>query len=94
MPNSIADKTKKKKVKDNKLMLSKKNPITKTIAYKVIHINSAVNNKWIEVFVLIIILKNKIKKKKKKIFIVSTIIFIFIYLTYINFYFYFVIKFT
>lgn len=76
IPNSIAEKTKKKKVKDKIFKLSYTNPINKTIAYKVIHNNSAVNNKCKEVLVLIKIL-NKIKKKKRNnIFKLSTIIFI------------------
>ena len=65
IPNSIAENTKKKKVKESIFKLSKINPTSRTIVYKVIQSNSAVKSKWREVFVLIKILKN-IKKKKKK----------------------------
>jgi len=73
IPNSIAEKTKKKKVRESIFKLSKIKPINKTIAYKVIQSNSAVSNKWIAVFVLIIIL-NKIKKKKRNNMFKSPII--------------------
>ena len=45
MPNSTADKTKKKKVNESRLELSYRKPIESTITYKVIHKSSAVNNK-------------------------------------------------
>ena len=60
IPNSIAENTKKKNVKDIKLILSKKKPIIRVKAYNDIHINSAVSNKCKFVLVFIIILKNKI----------------------------------
>lgn len=65
IPNSIAEKTKKKKVKDKIFKLSKIKPKNNVIAYKVIQRISAVNNKWRAVLVFIKIL-NKIKKKNKK----------------------------
>lgn len=73
-PNSMAEKTKKKKVKESTFKLSKIIPIKKTIAYNVIHNNSAVSNKCKEVFVLIKILKRIKKKNKNNIFKLSTII--------------------
>jgi hypothetical protein len=45
IPNSTADKTRKKKVKDKRFILSKTNPTEITIIYNVIQSNSAVNNK-------------------------------------------------
>lgn len=59
IPNSTADSTKKKKVKEIIFKLSYIIPVNKTIEYKVIHNNSAVSNKWSAVFVLTIKL-NKI----------------------------------
>ncbi len=76
IPNSIAENTKKKKVKESIFKLSKINPTSRTIVYKVIQSNSAVKSKWREVFVLIKILKNIKKKKKNNIFKLSTIIII------------------
>lgn len=76
MPNSIAENTKKKKVKESIFKLSKINPTSRTIVYKVIQSNSAVRSKCREVFVLIKILKNIKKKKKNNIFKLSTIIII------------------
>jgi hypothetical protein len=72
--NSIAEKTKKKKVKDITFRLSKINPIKRTIAYKVIHNNSAVKSRCREVLVFIKILKRIKKKNKNNIFKLSTII--------------------
>jgi hypothetical protein len=69
-PNSIAEKTKKKKVNDNKFKLSKIKPTKSTIAYKVIHSISAVSNKCKAVFVFKIKLKN-IKLKKIKSTLIS-----------------------
>ncbi len=66
IPNSIAENTKKKNVKDKILRLSYINPINITIEYKVIHNNSAVNNKCREVLVFTTILKSINKKKQKK----------------------------
>jgi hypothetical protein len=74
MPNSMAEKTKKKKVKDKTFKLSKINPINKTIPYKVIQSNSAVKSKCRLVLVFIITLKSNIKKKKNKILISPIII--------------------
>jgi len=68
IPNSIAEKTKKKNVKANMFKLSYTNPINKTTLYKVIHNNSAISNKCIAVLVFIIILKNISKKKRSKMF--------------------------
>jgi hypothetical protein len=45
IPNSIAEKIKKKKVKESIFKLSYTRPTNKTIAYKVIHSNSAVRSK-------------------------------------------------
>ena len=64
IPNSIAEKTKKKNVKDKTFKLSKITPIKKTIAYKVIQSSSAVNKRWRLVFVFTIILNSNKKKKK------------------------------
>ena len=75
-PNSIAEKIRKKKVKESTFKLSFTKPTIKTTEYRVIHANSAVKSRWIEEFVLTIILeiikkKNKIKRfkspKNKKI---------------------------
>ena len=69
IPNSTADKTKKKKVKEMIFMLSYKIPICRTIIYKVIHKISAVNSKCraLETFkVTVIIIKKKITKYKFK----------------------------
>ena len=68
-PNSTADRIKKKNVKDNKFVLLNNKPIYNVIIYKVIHINSAVNNKCSEVFTfktILIKIKKKIKNKKFK----------------------------
>ena len=77
--NSTADNTKKKKVNDSKLILSYKNPTDNTTIYNVIHNNSAVNNKWIELTTLLVILKN-IKKNNKKYKFKSPTIINYIYL--------------
>ena len=65
IPNSTADRTKKKNVNESKLTLSYKKPTERTIIYKVIHNNSAVNNKCSALDTLLAILriskKNKIK---------------------------------
>jgi len=63
-PNSIAESTKKKNVKASKFKLSYVKPTINTIAYNVIHNNSAVSNKCNAVFELINTLMSKIKKKK------------------------------
>jgi hypothetical protein len=62
IPNSTADKTKKKKVKDKKLTLSYSNPIDNESTYSVIHSISAVNSKCSAVFTFTIIVTS-IKKK-------------------------------
>ena len=62
IPNSTADKTRKKKVNDKKLTLSYINPIERERRYNVIHNISAVNSKCNAVFTLIIMV-NSIKKK-------------------------------
>jgi len=64
-PNSTADKIKKKKVKESRLRLLYIIADNKTRIYKVIHNNSAVNNKCNAVLTFIIILRNKIKKRIK-----------------------------
>jgi hypothetical protein len=58
----MAEKIKKKKVSDRILRLSYTKPTKRTMEYKVIHSNSAVNNKCKAVLVLI----NKLLKIKKK----------------------------
>lgn len=65
IPNSTAERTKKKKVNDNKLILSYKNPTDKTIIYKVIHNNSAVKSKCKALETLFAILKINKKNKMK-----------------------------
>jgi hypothetical protein len=65
IPNSTADNTRKKKVKDNKFMLSYIKPADKTIIYKVIHSNSAVKRRCNEFEGLITRLANKKKNRKK-----------------------------
>ena len=72
IPNSTADKTKKKKVNERRLILSTRNPTERTITYKVIHSNSATNNKCNELEILKEIL-NKIKKKRTKYMLTSPI---------------------
>ena len=59
IPNSTADKIRKKNVNDNIVSLSQITPIIKTSAYSVIHKNSAVKSKCIAVFTFINILANK-----------------------------------
>lgn len=61
-PNSTADRTKKKKVNDNRFKLSKINPDNKTSIYNVTHKSSAVNNKCKAEFTFITIVKNNKKK--------------------------------
>ena len=73
IPNSIADKTKKKNVKERMFKLSYIKPINKVIAYIVIHNNSAVSNKWSDVLVFMTILNSINKKNKKNKFMLSTI---------------------
>lgn len=74
IPNSTADKTKKKNVKDKIFKLSNSRPTIKDTPYKVIHKISAVNSKCTEVFVFTKRLKKIKKKNKIKIFKLSTII--------------------
>ena len=69
IPNSTADKTKKKKVREIIFMLSYRIPMCKTMIYRVIHKISAVNSrcKALETFkVTVIIIKKKITKYKFK----------------------------
>ena len=66
--NSIAEKIKKKKVNDNKFKLSYKNPKYKTILYKEIHNNSAINNKFNDEFIVIKNKKNNRKNEKNNKF--------------------------
>lgn len=68
IPNSIAEKIKKKNVKDSMFKLSYTRPTNKTIEYKVIHNNSAVNSKCNAVLVLISKLPSMKKKKNIKVF--------------------------
>ena len=65
IPNSTAERTRKKKVKDSKLRLSNNSPAEGVIRYKVIHKISAVSRRWSELEGLITKL-TKIKKKTKK----------------------------
>ena len=65
IPNSTADKTKKKNVRERRLILSVRNPRDKTIRYNVIQSISAVNNKCNAFEILNDILKS-IKKNKIK----------------------------
>jgi hypothetical protein len=60
-PNSIAEKMRKKKVRESIFKLSYANPTNRTIAYNVIQSNSAVSNKCKAVLVLI----NKLPKIRK-----------------------------
>ncbi len=71
--NSIADKTKKKKVNDKIFKLSYKRPTTKVIPYKTIQMSSAVKSKCSAVFVLMKTLNSSNKKKTNNKFNVSTI---------------------
>ena len=71
--NSIADKTKKKKVNDKIFKLSYKRPTTKVIPYKTIQMSSAVKSRCRAVFVLIKTLNRSNKKKTNNKFNVSTI---------------------
>jgi hypothetical protein len=61
IPNSTADRTRKKNVNDKKFTLSYKSPIDKDNTYKVIQSISAVSNKCRAVFTFTIIVTN-IKK--------------------------------
>jgi hypothetical protein len=61
-PNSIAEKMRKKNVRDRIFRLSYTSPTNKTMEYSVIQRSSAVNNKCNAVFVLI----NKLPRIKKK----------------------------
>ena len=70
IPNSTADKTKKKKVNERRLILSANNPTERTITYRVIHNNSATNNKCKELEILKEMLK-RIKKKRTKYMLTS-----------------------
>ena len=62
-PNSIAEKIRKKNVRDNKLRLSYINPINKVTTYKVIQRSSAVKRRCKAVLV---VLKKVLKSKKKR----------------------------
>jgi hypothetical protein len=59
--NSAAEKIKKKNVNDNILTLSNKKPISNTIMYRDIHINSAVSNKCNAVLTFSAMVRKKIK---------------------------------
>lgn len=72
IPNSTADNTRNKNVKDNKFTLSKIKPTDKTTTYNVIHSNSAVNRRCNAFETLKAILKN-IKKKSMKYKFISPI---------------------
>ena len=62
VPNSTADKIRKKNVNERKLTLSYIKPIIMTMEYNVIHKNSAVSSKCTAVFTFNEILANKKKK--------------------------------
>lgn len=62
IPNSTAERTKKKKVRDNKFKLSKSVPILSTIKYKVIQSSSAVKSRCKAVVTLVLMLVKRIKK--------------------------------
>jgi len=64
----MAEKIKKKKVKESILRLSNIKPIYKTITYNVIQRSSAVKSKCNAELTPINIVEIKIKKKRKKIF--------------------------
>jgi hypothetical protein len=64
--NSIAEKIKKKNVKDTRFKLSKIKPKNNTILYKDIHKSSAVNNIDKEELILIIKEKSSNIKEKKR----------------------------
>lgn len=66
--NSAAENIRKKNVKESILTLSKIKPKTRTIIYKDIHINSAVNNKCKAVLTFKLIVKKKIKNRMKNRF--------------------------
>lgn len=68
IPNSTADRTKKKKVRDSKFKLSYIKPADKTITYSVIHKSSAVKSKCKEFDGLTTKLANKKKNRKKNRF--------------------------
>ena len=68
IPNSMAEKIKKKKVNDNIFKLSYTRPTNKTIAYKVIQRSSAVSNKCKAVLVFISKLPSIKKKNINKVF--------------------------
>ena len=72
IPNSTADKTRKKKVKESKLTLSYKKPIDKTMMYNVIQSSSAVNSKCSALETLFAMLKIS-KKNKTKYRLISPI---------------------
>lgn len=62
-PNSIAEKIKKKNVRDKRLRLSYNKPINNVTTYKVIQSNSAVKRRCKAVLV---VLKNVLKSKKNR----------------------------
>jgi len=62
IPNSIADNTKKKKVREIRFKLSNKVPIDSTSKYKVIHKSSAVRSKCRAVVTFVLILAKRMKK--------------------------------
>lgn len=72
-PSSTAEKTKKKKVRDNKFKLSCVKPVNNDMTYKVIHNISAIKSKLRELLTLTNRFK-KIKKKNKKSMFKSPII--------------------
>jgi len=61
IPNSTAESTRKKNVRDIKFILSKRVPKLKTIKYKVIQSNSAVKRRCNAVVTLILILEKRMK---------------------------------
>ena len=77
IPNSTADKTRKKNVRLSTFKLSYRKPIVKETMYNVIHNISAVNNKCSALVTLFAMLRN-IKKNKIKYKFVSPINIIYI----------------
>lgn len=67
-PNSIAEKIKKKKVRDKRFKLSYNNPINKVITYKVIHKSSAVKSRCSAVLVVLKKVLNSKKNSNIKVF--------------------------
>lgn len=67
-PNSIAEKIKKKNVRDKRFKLSYNRPINKVMTYKVIHNNSAVKSRCSAVLVVLKKVLNNKKNNNIKVF--------------------------